>query len=385
MSLHSVLLLAKPTIPQREHSICRFAGEHGWILRIEPIAMPPKDWRGDGVLVMLDGSAKAMRFVKQQLQRKIPVVGLNEDYSQIRIPRVSGDDHEIGQLAARHFNTRNFQHAAFFSALNDPNSHPARFAGFLNAWQGIFPQTWLWTNEAPEKNREDWHKLHAWLVAKLRKAPKPLAVFAWNDSDAVHVLNACLQTGISVPDEVAILGVDNNTVLCEQQKIKLSSVAHNLRRIGYVGAAMLERLMSGGTLEQSIMRIRPQGVVTRASTHTLVVDNDKFSAVLPYIDEHLSLAFGAAEVAAGLNLSRRALDRYFKSKFGHSVGVEISTRRIMKAKDLLNTTALPIEAIAEQCGYCNRQFFSKKFRQATGTTPLAWRKQRQRQTSQPER
>ncbi len=376
MTPYSVLFLAKPNIPQRIRSISRFAGEHGWILRVESTALPPKDWNGDGILTTPDPSVNAILFLKRQLKRKIPVVGLNEDCSRIRFPRVSGDDHEIGRLAAAHFNARNFRHAVFFSVHDDPNSHPARLAGFLDAWKGHVPQVWLWANEASEQRRENWHELHAWLVNRLTNAPKPLAVFAWNDADSVHVLNACRRAGLAVPNDVAILGVDNDTALCEGQAIQLSSVAHDLGRIGHVGAAMLERLMSGGKLARQMTRVKPKGVVTRESTRTLAVDDERFSPVSRYIDEHLSRAFGAAEIAAALNLSRRALDRWFRATFNRSVGDEIAARRILKAKELLKEGLLSVEEIAARCGYCNRQFFSRKFRAATGLTPLAWRKRR---------
>ncbi len=376
MSHRNVLFLAKPIIPQRIQGIKRLAGKCGWNLRLEMVAAPPKDWRGDGVLLMMDDFPATWRFIRDCLKRRIPVVGLDEDYEELDVPRVTGDDDAIGRLAAEHFNERHFRHAAFFSDSDDPHCHPSRANGFRQAWQGESFASWLWTEHAPAKAREDGEALQAWLVQKLRAAPKPLAVFAWNDSDAVHILNACRAAELDVPGDVAILGVDNDPLICDTQSVRLSSVAHDLKRIGYVGAALLERMMSGQEAPRHITRVKPHGIVMRASTDTVVSDNTAFNAVIPYIEGHLAQPLGLTEIANALHLSRNALARFFSSTFGHSVGAEVSARRIAHAQELLETTDLPIESISEQCGYCNRSFFSKCFKSATGTTPLAWRKRK---------
>ncbi len=373
MTNHKVLLLVRPAIPSIRQGIDKLANECGWLMRIESIDAPPKDWQGDGVLLFIDGE-KAKGYVKRLRRQRIPVVAISDEWPDVNIHKVTGDDVEIGRLAARHFNERNFTHAVFFSVETDSTCHDLRHSGFRERWEGKTLDAWIWPRESAARHHKDWQRMQAWLIKKLRKAPKPLAVFAWNDYDAAYVLNACLQAGVNVPNDVAILGVDNYTMICEHQSVKLSSIVHNLKRIGYVGAAMLERLMSGGRVPRKITRIKPHGIITRESTDALAVYDDELRPAITYIDEHLSHAFGAAEIAAALNISRGRLDRLFTAKLGHSVGTEIAAHRIAKAKKLLTATRLPIEAISEACGYCNRSFFSKRFRKATGTTPLAWRK-----------
>lgn len=371
---HNVLLLCVPTIPNRGQGINRLAAECGWNLRIESISAPPKDWSGDGVLIMLNGTPGAVKYARKLQRRGIPIVDMLEDSPEVDIPRVTGDDVEIGRLAARHLNDRLFRHAAFFSATNDKCCHPARRAGFEDAWQGETFDTWIWPEIACGREKGNWNKMQQWLAKKLEQAPKPFAVFAWNDGDSVHALHACQQAKLRVPEDVAIIGVDNWPPICERQSVKLTSVAHNLKRIGYVAAAMLERLMCGGKIKTQLTRIKPQGVVTRASTGPMSLYNNDLHRAIEYIDENLSHSFGAAEIAETLKIQRNKLDRLFASALGHSVGTEINIRRIAKAKHLLECTEQSVESVSKACGYCNVSFFSKKFRMATNTTPLAYRK-----------
>ncbi len=375
MHNHNVLFLSIPFAPQRSQGIYRLAGKCGWTLRIASTDAPPTDWQGDGALVILDGSAKTRAFVEDLRRRNIPVVDLREDCPEVDIPRVSGDDHEIGRLAARHFLERGFRHAAFFSTLEN-FSHAERLAGFTSEWTRETPDVWLWPRACGKRKRvDDLASLRKWLGEKLKAGPHPLAVFAWNDADAVHVLQACATMGLRVPDEVAVLGVDNQPMVCEQQPVKLSSVAHDLVRIGYTGAALLERLMNGGKPDRTPFRIRPRGVVTRESTGPVARYQRELAQALDYIHGHLSVPFGAQDIAEALNMSRGRLDRLFTARLHHSVGQEIANQRLARAQDLLRNTNDSVADISQACGYCNPSFFIKCFLSATNTTPHAWRKE----------
>ncbi len=375
--LRKVLCLAYDSQSRRE-GIIRFATRHNWFLEFKRTTNLPADWRGDGVLITQDlyESVDGQRLIKSAQRKGIPVVLLEADHPDATVPHVSGDDRAIGRLAAGCFNERHFQHAAFFSAYDRSQSvcQTARLAGFREAWTGLSLDVWLWANQVPEKDLENFDRLESWLKTKLRRTPKPLAVFAWNDVDASRILSVCLQAGLNVPGDVSILGVDNYTDICEHAPVKLSSIKHDLIRVGHVGAAMLERLMAGGKLLHRAVRVKPQGIITRESTTPLVVYPQEIRPVIAYIDGNLSHTFGAGEISRALNIPRGRLDYIFKIKVGHSVGTEIATRRINLAKSLLRLSELSVDAIAQRCGYCNRSFFSKRFRQATGFAPLAWRR-----------
>lgn len=372
MENHEVLVLVSSDPPDRIKGIARLAGEHGWHLRTESRRMPPKGWHGDGVLAMLDGSKEEMDFIRTVRRRGIPVVDLIEDCPDVDVPRITGDNPEIGRLAAAHFNERDFRHAAFFS-IRHHHTHDLRIQGFNEVWRGEPLKTWIWP-DAAGTDQGDWLKLGKWLAAKLREAPKPLAVFCWNDYDSTHVLNACRQLELKVPDDVAILGVDNNPIICEHQSVNLTSIAHDHERVGYMAAATLERLMSGGTIRNRLVRVKPTGIVTRESTETFAVYDKALVPAIDYIAANLSRPLGAAQIAAALNISRVKLDRLFAARLGHSAGTEIARRRLARAKKLLEHTDRSLAEIAAECGYCHASFFIRTFKKATGFTPKAWRR-----------
>ena len=372
MHSHEVLLLISSDPPTRYEGIARLAGEHGWHLRAESRRSPPKDWSGDGVLVMLNGDEALMRFARSVRRRKIPMVDLLEECPDFDAVRVTGDNPEIGRLAATHFNERDFRHAAFFSVRHN-HTHDLRIAGFNEIWRGRPLENWIWPDVAGA-GQDDWRKMGAWLAAKLKDAPKPFAVFAWNDYDATHVLNACRQADLKVPDDVSIIGVDNNEVICEHQSVNLSSIAHDHERIGYMAAATLERMMSGGEPSRRLTRIKPQGVITRESTETFAVYDKALQPAIDFITRNLSHPRGAAQIAAALKIPRIRLDRLFATRLGHSAGAEIARRRIAEAKRLLDGTDLPLAAIAERCGFCHASFLIRTFKRATGLTPHGWRR-----------
>ena len=372
MANHEVLMLISADPPQRFQGIARLAGERGWHLRAERRHEPPRDWSGDGVLVMLEDIPPLADFVRKVRRRGIPVVDLLEDRPEVPLVRVAGDNPEIGRLAAEHFNARDFRHAAFFSVRHN-HTHDLRLGGFRAAWRGGDVASWLWPDAAGSRP-DDWSRMGAWLTNLLLKAPKPLAVFAWNDYDATHVLSACRAAALRVPEDVAILGVDDNRVICEHQGVSLSSIAHDHERVGYMAAATLERLMSGGAAPRSLVRVRPRGVVTRASTDTFAVNDPALRPAIDFIERNLGRPFGAAQIAEALGIPRIRLDRLFAAKLGHSAGAEIARRRIAAAKRLLSTTTLSLAEIAGYCGYCHASFLIRSFRKATGVTPAEWRR-----------
>ncbi len=375
-----VLCLSSDTQSRRQ-GILRLASEYNWFLLFKTAHELTDDWEGDGVLMTQDGldSARGQSLVRILEARGTPIV-LLESVQGDRFPSVSGDNKAIGRLAANHFNTHQLQHAIFFSAAPVHEGHHARLEGFRSRWKGRTLDAWYWAESAKPADLQNWTRLHNWLSARLFLAPKPLAVFTWNDYDARHVLNACLQSRIAIPSEVMILGADNYLDICEHTAIPLSYVQHDLARIGHIGAAMLDRLMSGLELPQRHVYVKPQGIVTRTSTDPVTPHSALVRAALATIDANLTRAFGAAELSRLLQCPRRRLDYLFTTEIGHSVGTEIAARRIERTKHYLRNTKLPIEEVAEKCGFCNRSFMSRCFKNAVGTTPLSWRKKNARKT-----
>ena len=407
MKQRNVLLVIQPAYPERIQGIARFARSHGWHLTIvDRLARFPRGWRGDGALVTLRGNAKTNRFVRGLVRDGIPVVDLTFNHPEIKLPRVSGDHEAFGRLARQHFESLNFRHFAWFST-GWSHVHELRCSGFSNPTRPqsplpyptrprvealpTVPARWVLSDLVSPDEIDNWRLFLKVIGRKLQSAPKPLAVLTYDDADAAKVLSAALEAGLRVPEDVAIMGIGNDTVICENQAVPLSSVDHDLERNGYEGATLLNRLMGSITrgparlsIEQSnnpnnrTILLPPRGIVVRKSTDTLAAEDPILSTALREIAKRLPTSFGVAEIADALDVPRTRLDRLFAKKFSRSVGKEIARQRIERAKKLLTTTDKPMKAIAALCGYCNAGYFTNAFRTETGLTPKAWRQGRDR-------
>lgn len=364
MKNRDVLLLVSPVPQNRMLGIARFAKAHRWSITIGERSTPPTEWRGDGVLVMLRDDPLLVRFVKSLVRRGIPVVDLSAFRPDIPLPRVVGDNLAIGRLAAEHFLAHNFTHAAFFASRRTP-VHDQRYRGFCDGFTG---------GEVPFWDRTT-------LAKGLAAAKKPLCVFCYSDYDATLALNACQAHKLTVPDEVAILGVDNNEIICENQTVPLSSVLHNHEEIGFRGAELLNRLMSGSKEKgkrkkekvSTIILVSPQRVVQRQSTNITASDDPIIRQALDYIAAHIDKSFGLSQIADALDMPAYRLGELFRTKLGRSVGKEIIRQKIVRARKLLEETEKPVKEIASETGFCNIAYFVNTFRRETGLTPRRYR------------
>lgn len=374
MKPKNVLLLVHPVYPPRLQGIARFAREHGWYLTIaDRLSRLPRGWTGDGALATLRGDDETLAFVRDLRRRRIPVVDLTLDRPDVRLPRVSGDHAAFGRAAARHFQEKGFRHAAWYSTVWT-NVHALRFGGFAEAWSGEPPRRWVLAENVPARDFDDWNVFTRRLGDHLRAAPRPLAVLTYDDADAARLLAAARAADLNVPDDVAVMGIGNDTVICENQPVPLSSVGHDLERNGYEGAALLDRIMNGEPAPARPVLIPPNGIVARRSTDTVAAANPAIRQALHYIHAHLADPFGAPEIATELGLSRVRLDRLFAAELGHSVGKEILARRLAEAKRLLADDGLTIAQVAARTGFCTPAYFTNTFRRETGIPPRAWRK-----------
>ena len=340
---------------------------------------PPKGWRGDGAIVMMKKDVpKLSAFVEELRNAGIPVVNISGQLAVNTPPTVCGDDPLIGKLAAEHFAERRFTNVAWFSSKWG-RVHRLRFSGFAKTWKNIAPNAetplrFVWSEHAPMNTDTGWSEFSSWLGDCLNTTRKPLGVFAYSDYDASRVIAICRERGLDVPGEVAVLGVDNNPIICENQVVPISSVNHNLERIGHAGAALLDRLMNGGTAPEKAILVAPQGITLRRSTDTVAVNHPVLHSAMSFIRAHLSEPIGAPQIADGIGISRLQLDRLFAKELGISVGREIARQRLVQAKLLLRNTDAPLAEIAEQTGFCNAAYLASVFRNEMGLTPGVWRK-----------
>lgn len=367
-----VLFAVNRYVTMLHRGVARRAKELGWHLNAESVYFGrlPRGWQGDGILCLLDRDESLLRFVLRAGVPVVDTVALRED---VPLPRVVGDQHEIGRLAAGHFLERGFRNFAWFSSWSDI-AVERRKAGFQDALQAAGFDCAVWQLKgAPQQKNRSWLSRHRFLIERLRRARLPLAVFAFRDADAVRVLDACEETKLDVPGDVAILGADNDELVCESVRVPISSVNHDLERIGYEAASLLQRLMDGEAAPPQPVVIPPNGVTVRRSTDILAVADPLVRRALAYLKENLPRPAVLAHMATELGVTPRALNRLFRQHLGRTVKEETVAMRLRAARDLLTTSNLPAIDVAAATGFSSPQYFNNVFRRATNLTPRAYR------------
>jgi LacI family transcriptional regulator len=291
-------------------------------------------------------------------------------------PVVSLDDVGAGELAARHLIDCRLEHFAFYgSVVGELHIGQPRLAGFRRELQSRgydcieSPVPYPW--DVDRLTHAHWPALIQWL----RQLPKPIGIMAAEDGVAHDLAAACLEAGIAVPDQVAIVGVNNDDLLCEGAWPPLSSVEPDYSRMGYKAAVLLDRLFSGEELppEDCVVRLPPLGVTQRVSTSVLAVKDPSLAEAVRYIREHACDPCSVDDVVREVAVGRRWLERQFVAQLGRTPHDEIVRVRIENSKRLLLRPEFGVMQVGERCGFSKVQFI-RAFRQLTGTTPAAYRR-----------
>lgn len=368
----NVLLALGRYNPKLHQGVARFAGQHNWHLNAEMayFGRLPTGWKGDGIVTLLDVQQDLIDFIKKA---RVPVVDLSVIREDVAVPRVAGDHHLIGCLGAEHFLERGFRHFAWFATLDDAVTR-LRLRGFSEtlAQSGFTCETWIFPMQTGAR-RDEWAAKCDFLEGRLQAIPKPAAVFTFRDADAANVLDACADAGLAVPEEIAILGTDNNELICESLRVPLSSVNHDLEGLGYEGATLLHRLMHGARAPKRRRLVPPKGITVRRSTEVLAVNHEPTRRALQFLQENYRRRIGAEEAAVASGLSSRKLERAFREHLGRSVSHELASLRLIRAKELLLRTNLTVTDVAAQTGFNTPQYFSNVFRKAADMTPRRFR------------
>lgn len=336
--------------------------------RLAPLPLWLPRWKGDGIIARVDSPAIAAALRKTGL----PVVDVSAERFVSEFPRVSVDNAAVAQLAAAHLLGKGFRDFAF---IGDARFLWARQRGdaFRTA-VGRAGRTCAVFEEEVTRTRSRGSDAEIRVMADwLATLPRPLALFACYDARAQQVLEACLLGGWAVPDEIAVLGVDNDEVLCDLCAPPLSSVQPNARRTGYEAAAMLARMMRGERLTSQTRYVEPLHVVERQSTDVVSVADPRVAAALRFIREHVGEGIDVSDVLRAVPMSRTLLERKFKTALGHSPHRQIVRQRIERAKHLLVESEVSIAVVAELAGFDNASYLSVAFRRETGESPFAFR------------
>jgi LacI family transcriptional regulator len=228
----------------------------------------------------------------------------------------------------------------------------------------------------PAQQREsNWQSSQAIFIDWLISSPKPLGVLACNDAWGRQVLESCRLAGLRVPDQVAVLGVDNDAVFCEMAAPPLSSVALDSEGAGYEAAELLDGIIRGRIRKSRRVFVKAMGIVTRGSTEVITVDDRDVEAALEFIHREPAQNVSVADVAKAVAMSRRALERRFRSVLGRTILEEIQRTRLERARKLLLETRYPISRVAELSGFGTTNWFIQFFQQRVGKSPSRFREE----------
>jgi len=276
---------------------------------------------------------------------------------------------QIGKTAADYFISRGFKNYAYCGFINLAWSD-RRYKSYCEALSKEGYNDVKYFMHRPSRDKlADQKKMAAWL----ENIPKPIAIFACNDDRAVYVLEACKSSDIHVPEEVAVLGVDNDDLVCNLSSPPLSSMALNFKNAGFQAAQHLEQLMMMNT-ENTTIDVIPVEIFTRKSTDIVAIEDPELASAIVFIRDHYQEPIQVIDVVDATTISRRELEYRFKFEFKKTVQEEINRLRIDLIKKMLMTSREPVYHIANQLKFTDPEHFSRYFKNLTGTSPSAFRR-----------
>lgn len=370
---HVALIVETSVVYGREilKGIARYLGTHArWSVFLderELNAPAPDwllDWQGDGVICRSTTPALA----KSLRSRGIPVVDLNDKFGDLGLPRIASDMEAIGRLAAQTLIGQGYQTLAY-CGFEDEVWCEARLRGVRSIATpvAVFRTPW---NDLRE---HEWQAERDLVGAWLQTLPRPVGIVACNDVRGHHVLEACRARDIAVPEEVAVIGVDNAETFCALCDPPLTSVVPDAERIGYEAAALLQRMMRGQRAPEKTLLVPPRGVFARQSTDSVAIQDPVVAKAARYIRENTHHPIGIEDLLARSGVSRSTLERRFRSALGRSPYDEIVRARLKRVKSLLRETDWTLNRIAEDTGFDHPEYLMVQFKRETGLTPTQWR------------
>jgi LacI family transcriptional regulator len=329
----------------------------------------------DGLIVALNTPMLA-----EALSRwRRPLVNVSNVIPNLRFPRLGIDNVQVARLAASHFLERGLRKLAFVG----PRDHlfsTERKAAFCRVAQAAGAAVVCYDRVKrlpfdPLGQRWDLDRaVQNWL----RTLTKPVGIFAADDIWGVQVAEACLRSGLRVPEDVALLGVHNDSLYCELTRPPLSSIMLPDEQVGFDAAALLDRLLSGERPPREPIILPPTGVATRRSTEVLAIDDAEVVTAVRYIRENVHLPLRVTDVLRQVSARRRTMEQRFRAALGWGLGQEIRRARLAHARRLLAATDLPLKALAVQAGFSDYRHLADAFRQELGISPDTFREKLRR-------
>ncbi|HEX7899748.1 MAG TPA: substrate-binding domain-containing protein [Planctomycetota bacterium] len=311
----------------------------------------------DGVLALVRTPALARRA----LAAKIPYVDLDFTLPRLAPWPVRNDERAVAATAAAHLAERGFRSFAFCGWNDGSWWESERLDAFRKAVEG----------SVAVYGRGS-------LAAWLRSLPRPCGLFACNDLRGHQVLEAARTARVRIPEDVAVIGVDDDEVLCEMSVPPLSSVGLDTIRIGFEGAALLDRLMGGGRRPRKSILIPPRGAVTRQSSDILASADPAVVAAARFTRANVHRPLAVPDLARAAGVSRKTLETRFRAALGRTPRQEILRARLERVRDLLLRTDWPLKRVAAESGFTYPEHLHAVFRRHEGVTPAGYRRLRQK-------
>ncbi|MCC5834213.1 MAG: DNA-binding transcriptional regulator [Opitutales bacterium] len=364
-----------------DRAIARGVGEFirsrsGWVILMDPMTKATlegvKYWDPDGVITSIH--LPAINEIAQLAN--VPKVGFGsyseEQDGHLKFPIVTSNQEEIGRMAARYFLNKGMRNFAFCGGDEKALWCRQRREGFSQELKknGHICENYEPDFPSPTHMPDAIRSLGLWLES----LPKPCGVFVFFDGWARWVLDACVIQQLQVPQEISVLGVDNDRWLCELSQPRLSSIDANAMMAGYTAADILDRLMSGDSTCPSLSHIAPAKVEERDSSSYMGFEDPEVAFAMRYIKEHACNPITPADVLKVTGMSNSTAYRKFMKNIGRSIHSEIQRIQMERVKELLTSTNLNITSIAKQAGFENIRYLTQVFRDASGFTPTEYRR-----------
>jgi LacI family transcriptional regulator len=328
-----------------------------------------KDVNPDGII------SRQVPQIQEIIKLGIPIV--MSSYTHKLVPgvvNIIGDTEADGRMAAEHFLERGFKNYAYCGFSDNLWWSKARGEGFAKTIEKAGFKVHFY--KQPQTNSKlTWAKEQSILANWLKSLPKPIGLMACIDERSAHVVEACKMVGLNIPEEVAVIGVDNDDLICDLSTPQLSSIALNDEMTGYNAAEVLDKLMAGEKITNQIITLSPTHAVTRRSTDTLAIDDHYVAKAIRFIRDHATEQIQVDDVVNSVAFTRRTLQRRFHSVLGRTISSEIMHARVDLACKMLVETNQPISQIALNLGQADVNHISRWFKKLKGMTPLAYRKQ----------
>jgi LacI family transcriptional regulator len=337
-------------------------------------------WKGDGIIARIENE----KIARAVARLHVPVVDLRGSHYPVRGAMLDTDPEAAARLAANHFLDRGFRHFAYcgYPGVDFSDQRGAHFVRYLTAQDCMVavyvplgrPARRRDTRASETQGELSDRSIGHWLST----LPHPLAVFACNDHRGRQVLSGCAHVGLAVPDEVAVVGIDNDEIICDLSAPPLSSIAPDTFQLGYEGAGILDAMMAGAPPPEHTILIPPKGLCVRLSSDVLAVEDPEIVKAVRYIRDHACEGITVDDLVQALAISRATLERRFLRLLGHKPKAEIDCVRFERAKHLLGTTTYKLERIAGMLGFGTAAQFTNTFKRYMGCVPSQYRTNHQR-------